>query len=88
VAAYRIAVEAMTNVVRHAAASQCIVRLTATRELELEVLDDGVGPDPSLPAGVGLSSMRERTEELGGSCSIDRQPDGWTRVVARFPIGS
>jgi signal transduction histidine kinase len=88
VAAYRIAVEAMTNVVRHARASRCIVRLTATRELELEVLDDGVGPDPSLPAGVGLSSMRERTEELGGSCSIDRQPDGWTRVVARFPIGS
>jgi signal transduction histidine kinase len=88
VAAYRIAVEAMTNVVRHAQASRCIVRLTATRELELEVLDDGVGPDPSHPAGVGLSSMRERTEELGGSCSIDRQPDGWTRVVARFPIGS
>jgi signal transduction histidine kinase len=88
VAAYRIAVEAMTNVVRHARAGRCIVRLTATRELELEVLDDGVGPDPSLPAGVGLSSMRERTEELGGSCSIERQPDGWTRVVARFPIGS
>jgi signal transduction histidine kinase len=88
VAAYRIAVEAMTNVVRHAQATHCIVRLTATRELELEVLDDGVGPDPSLPAGVGLSSMRERTAELGGSCSIDRQPDGWTRVVARFPIGT
>jgi signal transduction histidine kinase len=88
VAAYRIAVEAMTNVVRHARASRCIVRLTATRELELEVLDDGVGPDPSLPVGVGLSSMRERTAELGGSCSIDRQADGWTRVVARFPIRS
>jgi two-component system NarL family sensor kinase len=78
----------MTNVVRHARASRCIVRLTATRELELEVLDDGVGPDPSLPAGVGLSSMRERTAELGGSCSIDRQADGWTRVVARLPIQS
>ncbi len=87
VAAYRIAVEALTNVVRHAGASHCIVRLTATRELELEVLDDGIGVDPSRPA-VGLSSMRERTAELGGSCSIDRQADGWTRVVARFPIGS
>jgi len=88
VAAYRIAVEAMTNVVRHARASHCVVRLTATRELEVEVLDDGIGVDPSLPAGVGLSSMRERTAELGGSCFIDRQADGWTRVVARFPTGS
>ncbi len=88
VAAYRIAIEAMTNVVRHARARQCLVRLTATRELELEVLDDGIGLDPSLSAGVGLSSMRERTAELGGSCSIDRLPEGWTRVVARFPIGS
>jgi signal transduction histidine kinase len=88
VAAYRIAVEAMTNVVRHARASHCVVRLTATRELEVEVLDDGIGVDPSLPAGVGLSSMRERTAELGGSCSIDRLDDGWTRVVARFPTGS
>jgi signal transduction histidine kinase len=52
------------------------------------VLDDGIGLDPSLSAGVGLSSMRERTAELGGSCSIDRLPEGWTRVVARFPIGS
>ncbi len=88
VAAYRIAVEAMTNVVRHAQASHCVIRLTATRELELEVLDDGIGVDPSRPPGVGLSSMRERTAELGGSCSIDRQADGWTRVVARFPIAS
>jgi signal transduction histidine kinase len=88
VAAYRIAVEAMTNVFRHARASQCVVRLTATRELELEVLDDGIGVDPSLPVGVGLSSMRERTAELGGSCSIERLSDGWTRIVARFPIGS
>jgi signal transduction histidine kinase len=86
VAAYRIAVEAMTNVIRHSGAQHCIVRLSAHRELEVDVLDDGIGIDPTSPAGVGLSSMRERSAELGGSCSIDRSSDGWTRVSARFPI--
>jgi signal transduction histidine kinase len=86
VAAYRIAVEAMTNAVRHAGASACRVRLEAGRELTVEVTDDGAGvPDTPRP-GTGLESMRERAAEVGGDVSIERRPEGGTRVVARIPI--
>jgi signal transduction histidine kinase len=89
VAAYRIVGEALANVVRHAGARSCAVRLSAgDGELRVEVSDDGVG----LPAGgarapgVGLYSMRERAEELGGSCRIGPSPPCGTRVLARLPL--
>ena len=67
VAAYRIASEALTNAVRHAGARRCDITLTADEALTVEVTDDGRGlPDDPIP-GIGLSSMRERAEELGGS---------------------
>ena len=84
VAAYRIAVEALTNVSRHAAACRCEVRLTRGLELEVEVRDDGRGMD-GRPAGVGLSAMRERAAELGGACWLEPLAPG-TRVLARLPI--
>jgi signal transduction histidine kinase len=88
VAAYRIALEALTNVVRHAEARNCTVRLEMHEKLSalrLEVEDDGRGIEENRRAGVGLTSMRERAEELGGSCTVEAVPSGGTRVRAFLP---
>jgi two-component system, NarL family, sensor kinase len=86
VAAYRIVLEAVTNVVRHAAAQQCTIRLSCNGELVIEVEDDGIGI-PDRPAlGVGLHSMRERAAELGGHCAFGPGHGGGTRVQARLPL--
>jgi len=88
VAAYRIAQEALTNVVRHAAARICVIRLTFDEPaglLWLEIQDDGRGLPTMRRTGVGLQSMRERAEELGGSCEIESVPGGGTRIRARLP---
>ncbi|GIH10798.1 hypothetical protein Rhe02_88650 [Rhizocola hellebori] len=89
VAAYRIVTEAMTNVVRHAKASQCRVSIATTgSELRISVEDNGCGFDPDrAPAGVGLLSMRERADELGGHLRISAPPTGGTEIVARIPAG-
>jgi signal transduction histidine kinase len=87
VAAYRIAQEALTNVARHARARRCVVTLTVGELLEFTVSDDGSGIPDSRRAGVGLVSMRERAEELGGACVVGPNPGGGTRVVARLPLG-
>jgi signal transduction histidine kinase len=91
VACYRIAQEALTNVVRYAEASTCTISLAIDEAgvLSLEVRDDGRGiPDPqensSVRAGVGLTSMRERASELGGSLLVEPLPEGGTRVSARL----
>ncbi len=86
VAAYRIALEAMTNVSRHAGARHCRVRLSLFDDLRLEIVDDGHGLPKALRAGVGLTSMRERAEELGGMCRAEAMPQGGTGVVARLPL--
>jgi signal transduction histidine kinase len=86
-AAYRIAVEAMTNAVRHSGASVCRVTITATSgALDLTVRDDGRGLDPSCAPGVGLRSMRERVEELGGTFAVLSPSGGGTLVHARLPM--
>lgn len=87
VAAYRIALEALTNVVRHAHACCCSIRLSlADQQLELEIGDDGVGLADDAHRGVGLTSMQERAAELGGTCQVETRPSGGTRVVARLPL--
>jgi signal transduction histidine kinase len=89
VAVYRIAQEALTNVARHARARRCRVRISVDRAggaLTLEVRDDGVGLAEGRRAGVGLSPMRERAEELGGRCEVEPDPEGGTRVLARLPL--
>ncbi|WP_020392540.1 sensor histidine kinase [Kribbella catacumbae] len=71
VAAYRIATEALTNVIRHSTATTAAVRLTVdTDVLRLGILDNGVNAGPEWRAGVGLNSMSERAAELGGLCEI------------------
>ena len=80
VAAYRIALEAINNVVRHAKAATCTVSLVLDggdqEALTIRVEDDGIGlPHPLIP-GIGLSSMRDRAEELGGICEF-ADLSGW-----------
>ncbi len=87
VVAYRIAIEAMTNAIRHAKATSCVVRLTVDRDgLVVEVTDDGLGIDPEAPAGVGLHSIDERAAEVGGEVDLDTRRGGGTIVRARLPL--
>ena len=89
VAAYRIAQEALTNVVRHAQARHCQLHLALEETpgwLSLRVEDDGCGMSASHQVGVGLTSMRERAEELGGMCTLQPRPIGGTQVLVRLPI--
>ena len=87
VAAYRIAVEAVTNVRRHARAANCEITIRAAGAmLTVSVNDDGCGlPADALP-GVGLASMRERAEELGGRLAAESRSGGGTSVVATLPF--
>jgi signal transduction histidine kinase len=88
VAAYRIGLEALTNVARHAEASTVDVDLELTPDaLLLRVRDDGRGFTDRRSPGVGLSSMRERAEELGGSLEVAAVPGQGTSVTARLPLG-
>lgn len=85
---YRIAQEALHNIVKHARASRVSLRLTANDEvIELEVRDNGIGFDPAAPypGHLGLRSMRERAIGLQGSLDIDGAPDQGTRILARIP---
>lgn len=85
VAAYRIVREALTNVVTHADARTCQVRLWFDSELHVEVVDDGVGT-AEVSSGVGLASMRQRASELGGDCRVEPGHDGGTRLAAAIPL--
>jgi len=86
VAAYRITQEALNNVVRHSGARHCRLTLSMTGgDLRLEVSDDGSGIPAGAPAGIGLSSMRERAEELGGRLELDTAQGAGTRLAAFFP---
>ena len=86
VAAYRIVLEALANVARHAQARTCRVCVRVADMLEVEVRDDGVGLKAARHTGVGLFSMRERAAELGGTCLIESPPAGGVRVLARLPL--
>ncbi|HEV1992628.1 MAG TPA: GAF domain-containing sensor histidine kinase [Candidatus Dormibacteraeota bacterium] len=85
-AAYRITQEALTNVTRHARAGRCRLRLTVDEDLELEVIDNGIGLGNAGPPGVGMSSIRERAAELGGTSSIGPGRPNGTRVFVQLPI--
>ena len=86
VATYRIATEALTNIARHSRANSALIRLECGDRLEVSVTDDG-SADGTWTPGVGLTAMRERAAELGGSFSAGPSPSGG-RVSAWFPLGA
>jgi signal transduction histidine kinase len=89
VAAYRITMEAVTNVIKHAEARNCAVRFDVTEkptQLRLEIQDDGKGLPTPVISGIGLHSMRERAEELGGAFLVDRAIQGGAWVTVTIPL--
>lgn len=85
VAVYRIAGEAVTNVLRHAQATQAVVRARLVGdEVHVEVTDDGCGFTTASP-GVGLRSMADRTREVGGRLEVSSEPGHGTRILAVLP---
>jgi two-component system NarL family sensor kinase len=85
VAAYRIATEALTNVIRHSDAKLASVRLeTNDGTLEMIITDDGTSTLPWSP-GLGLTSIKSRASEIGGACEAGPTADGG-RVVATLPL--
>ena len=85
-----IAREALSNLVRHAGATQASVRVEASREdIVMTVSDNGRGFEPSVGAGAGhfgLANMRQRAEALGGTLDVRSRPSHGTDVVARVPV--
>jgi signal transduction histidine kinase len=91
-AAYRIAQEALANVINHANAHHVTVQLTSfNSHLVLVVSDDGTGFDPAAnnrARRFGIQGMRERAEMIGGSLEVESQPDQGTLVMFSVGIGS
>jgi PAS domain S-box-containing protein len=88
---YRIAQEAVTNVVKHARASQAIITVEAgPKTVRLAVTDDGVGFDPAaaqaMPTGasIGLATMRQRASTTGGRLEVQSAPGRGTCIVAEL----
>jgi signal transduction histidine kinase len=88
-AAFRIVQESLTNVARHAGAgTKASVRAVLQPDrLELEIVDDGIGPAEAPREGGGLQGMRERAAALAGTFSAGRRPEGGFRVWASLPLG-
>ena len=88
---YRIAEEALANVVKHAKASKVTVRLDRPREgwVRLTVRDDGQGFDPATaPRGLGLATMQDYAENVKGECAVHSAPGTGTEVTAVLPLSS
>ena len=90
-ALYRVAQEALHNIVKHSQATTVALRLGQDAGfVSLTVQDDGVGFDPAgdFPGHLGLKSMRERAERLGGTLELESSPGKGTRVRMRIPDGA
>jgi PAS domain S-box-containing protein len=87
---FRVAQEALGNVVKHSRAKQAHVELTATSNgIRVRVVDAGVGFDPAVrngSAGLGLVSMRERLRLIGGGLSVQSAPMRGTEILAAVPL--
>jgi signal transduction histidine kinase len=84
-AIYRILQEALTNAVKHAPGSPTAVRLTVDRTAARLAVDSAAKPGTG--SGLGVISMRERAESLGGSCEAGPGGRGWL-VAARLPLAA
>ena len=88
-ALYRIAQEALHNIVKHARASNVVLRLARQeREVFLEVCDNGKGFDPTgpFPGHLGVRSMRERVTKISGTLTIESAPGQGTCIRVRVPL--
>jgi signal transduction histidine kinase len=86
---YRIAIEALNNSLKHASATQVVVRLEAQDGgVVLEVQDNGTGfeIDGAEKGGFGIRSMRQRAMGIGGKLAIESKPEGGTCVQVRVPV--
>lgn len=85
---YQLIAEALSNVVKHAAASRLLLHLKcAGGYLRLKIADDGAGFDPAQGgAGLGLRNMRERVARLQGEIAIRSAPGGGTQIEAVIPL--
>ncbi|MEE2042178.1 histidine kinase [Nocardiopsis tropica] len=85
--ATRVVQEALSNIVRHAAAERCELMLAPVGgELVVRVDDDGVGIRAGGSAGSGIAGKRERVESAGGRLTVTRRLSGGTRVLAELPL--
>ena len=86
---YRAGLEALNNVLRHATADSVAIRIQASKYLvEMEIVDDGHGFDPGAVregGGMGLTTMQERAEQVGGTLEIRSLPDEGTTVKIAVP---
>jgi signal transduction histidine kinase len=86
-AAYYIALEAVTNVEKHAGGRTCRLRLALVGDvLEMEIADDGPGLTAERANGLGLLSMQARAAEVGGSCRLETNAATGTQVIVRLPV--
>jgi signal transduction histidine kinase len=86
---YRIAQEALANVVRHAGSDRAVVEVSGVNHsIQLSVQDFGTGFDADRPPrrGLGLTSMTERARSAGGMLSLESHPGGGTRVQLKLPV--
>jgi signal transduction histidine kinase len=85
--AYRVVQEALTNTVKHAAATSADVRVRYLEQsLEVEINDDGRGPAGPTGSGFGLVGMRERVAVHGGQLEVGPRRGGGFQVRAHFPL--
>jgi PAS domain S-box-containing protein len=89
---YRIAQEALQNVLKHSGARHAALELTGSANtISLRIVDDGAGFDPTSVdgnGGLGLVSMRERLRLVHGGMVIDSRPSGGTRIEVHVPLGA
>jgi signal transduction histidine kinase len=86
VACYLIIQEALANVIRHSGASKCQVLISVNGSLHFEIQDQGQGIPVEHHQGIGLGSMRQRAEELGGKFQIVSTLNGGTNIMVDLPL--
>jgi len=87
VAAYRVAVEALTNVARHAGVNEAGLAMTLEQATLTIVVRDNGRTEPGAKPGVGMASMRERVEQIGGTFTVESGQTG-TVVTADLPLSN
>ena len=88
IATFRITQEAIANALKHTTSGPIVVRLSlSTAAVDVNVMDDGPGfnAESKIGAGLGLLSMRERAQSVGGALTIRSTPSGGTHVHVRIP---